>query len=77
MSEIRAREQQVIEMREQVDARAEETARLQKEVDAARVRQEYGRYQASAFNVKEVDVDEHVNENGHMGHGGFFLLFLW
>lgn len=66
--EIQAREQQVIMMREQIETKSAETARLQKEVEAARVRQELNRTQASAFNVKEVDVDEHINENGHIGH---------
>lgn len=66
ISEIRNREMQVAEMREQVESKTAETNRLQKEVDEARMRQEAQRH-TSAFNVKEIDLDEHINENGHMG----------
>uniref|UniRef100_A0A9J2PAU5 Moesin/ezrin/radixin homolog 1 n=1 Tax=Ascaris lumbricoides TaxID=6252 RepID=A0A9J2PAU5_ASCLU len=67
VSEIREREMQVAEMREQVDAKTAETNRLKREVEeAARLRREQEAQQAHALTVKEVDLDEELNENAHV-----------
>lgn len=66
ISEIRERELQVAEMREQVDLKTAETNRLKKEVDeAARLRREAEEKQAHALQVKEVDLDEDMLQNAH------------
>lgn len=68
--EVRKREQQVAEMRQQVDIKTIETERLQREVEEARAVQEreHSRH-LNAFNVKEVDLDENASENGQIATG--------
>lgn len=72
MCEVQKREEQVAYMREQVDARTEETNRLQREVEEARARQERENSRnINAFNIKEVDLDDNASENGQIATGWF------
>lgn len=73
--EVRRREQQVAEMREQVDMKTQETERLQREVEESRAVQEReSSRQLNAFNVKEVDLDENASENGQIATGTLELM---
>lgn len=67
LAEVEKRELQVAEMREQVETKTVETNRLQREVEEARARQEVeNQRNVSAFNVKEVDIDDNASENGQI-----------
>ncbi|VDN50200.1 unnamed protein product [Dracunculus medinensis] len=65
VAEIQSREIQVAEMRQQIELRTEETNRLQRQIDEARMREP--NKHINAFNIKEVDLDEASTENGHIG----------
>lgn len=69
VAEIQSREIQVSEMRQQIELRTEETNRLQRQIDEARMREP--NKHINAFNIKEVDLDEASTENGHIGTGIF------